>query len=253
MRRALMLLEVDREDVEMTEGYLDLLGDGSSVSPGLAQDLMASRLVPLIYERWWRPALGRIAKGLRGPSMAEEYRLASDLLELAEGDVVADVACGPGNFTRRFADEVAATGLAMGFDVSATMLARAVRESNPENVVFVRGDAAQLPLSAGCLDAVGCFAALHLFPDPEAALAGMGRALAPGGRIAVLTSRRAPSALGSTLAPVVERVTGMRMFSEGGIAEVLRGHGMQITAHRTMGVVQVIGARRPAGTGTASR
>ena len=42
-------------------GYVDLLGDDVP-STGPTQDLMTSRLVPQIYERWWRPALGRVAK-----------------------------------------------------------------------------------------------------------------------------------------------------------------------------------------------
>ena len=46
------------------EGYLDLLGAaGSPDSTGAIQDLMLTRAVPRVYERWWRPALGRLFKG----------------------------------------------------------------------------------------------------------------------------------------------------------------------------------------------
>ena len=39
-------------------GWLDLIGAGDApASTGLAQDLMLSRLLPVVYERWWRPAL----------------------------------------------------------------------------------------------------------------------------------------------------------------------------------------------------
>jgi hypothetical protein len=41
-------------------GYIDLLGGKAVASSGRAQDLMVSGLVPRIYERWWRPALGRL-------------------------------------------------------------------------------------------------------------------------------------------------------------------------------------------------
>ena len=48
-------------------------------------------LVTMIYERWWRPGLGKLLKGRGGPSMADEYALASELLELAPGKVVIDI------------------------------------------------------------------------------------------------------------------------------------------------------------------
>ena len=83
-------------------GYLDLLGGHEPTSTGIAQNLMLTGLVPTIYERWWRPALGRIAKGLLGPGMADEHRIARLLLGLTPGDGVLDIACGTGNFTRRF-------------------------------------------------------------------------------------------------------------------------------------------------------
>src|SRR4051812_6815335 len=98
-------------------------------STGRAQDLMVSRLVPQVYERWWRPALGRVAKGVLGPSMTDERRIARLLMGLSPGDGVLDVACGTGNFTREFARTVGPDGLVVGIDVSETMLDRAVRDT----------------------------------------------------------------------------------------------------------------------------
>ena len=108
-------------------GYLDLLGDDLE-STGTVQDLMTTRFVPSIYERYWRPALARAVKGVTGPGMAEEVRIARLLLGLGPGDVVLDVACGPGNFTREFARAVGEEGLAVGIDASTTMLTRGVAE-----------------------------------------------------------------------------------------------------------------------------
>ena len=108
------------------EGYIDLVGESAPESTGMTQDLMVTRLVPTIYERWWRPALGRVAKGVMGPSMTDEHRIARLMLGLSPGDGVLDVACGTGNFTRDFAKTVGPDGLVVGIDLSETMLARAV-------------------------------------------------------------------------------------------------------------------------------
>jgi len=91
--------------------------------------MMLSGIVPRVYERWWRPALGRLMKGLLGPGMADEHRIARLLLGLSPGDGVLDVACGTGNFSRGFGRTVGADGLVVGIDVSETMLARAVRDT----------------------------------------------------------------------------------------------------------------------------
>ena len=37
---------------------------------------MLTRALPVVYERWWRPALGRMFKGVLGPGMADEHRIA---------------------------------------------------------------------------------------------------------------------------------------------------------------------------------
>ena len=70
-------------------------------STGLVQDLMLSGAVPRIYERWWRPALGRGCKGVLGPGHGDEHRIARLLLALSPGDGVLDVACGTGQLHPR--------------------------------------------------------------------------------------------------------------------------------------------------------
>ena len=119
VERALPLLEPEaRERGRPTgEGYLDLLGPSIPPSTGLIQDLMLTGVVPRVYERWWRPTLGRLMKGVLGPGMADERRIARVLLDLSPGDGVLDVACGTGNFSRDFARSVGPGGLVVGIDV----------------------------------------------------------------------------------------------------------------------------------------
>lgn len=228
-------------------GYLDLLGDAPQAGPstGFAQRLMRNEVVSSVYERWWRPALGRIAKGPYGPSMSEEHRIAADLLGLAPGHVVLDVACGTGAFTRGFARRVQPMGLSIGLDGSRTMLSRAVAETGPDDsVAYLRADAVRPPLRAGSLDAVCCFAALHMFDDPEAALTSFATLLKPGGRLAVLTSARRGMQPLRTFDSALGMATGMRMFDQGAVAALLMERGFTDVSERVNGVVQIVGAQR---------
>jgi SAM-dependent methyltransferase len=206
---------------------------------------MTTHLVPAIYERYWRPALARAVKGVTGPGMAEEVRIARLLLGLGRGDRVLDVACGPGNFTREFARAVGEEGLAVGIDASATMLARggaALPPTGLDNLALVRGDATALPFRDGVFDGVCCFAALHLFSDPFAALDQMRRVLGPLGRIAIMTSVRRQVTL-PPLKPLIERASGMRVFEPDEIVLALQERGFENVRQRLAGLVQVVGGR----------
>jgi SAM-dependent methyltransferase len=244
-RRTVPLLEPGLRSPEpaVRDGYLDLVGGESPRSTGPAQDLMLTGIVPAIYERWWRPALGRIAKGVFGPGMPEEQRIARLLLGLAPGDGVLDVACGPGNFTRRFGRAVGPAGLVVGIDASPTMLARAVRDTDSDHVAYVRGNAVALPFRDASFDAVCCFAALHLFSEPFTALDHMTRVLTPGGRIAIFTSCRTRSAPLRSLDRLAARRTGMRMFDRDEITDALRSRGFSEIRLRVAGLTQFVGGR----------
>jgi SAM-dependent methyltransferase len=251
LERALPLLSPEARELVTPErtarGYLDLLERADAPrSTGLTQDLMLSGLVPQIYEHWWRPALGRVAKGVLGPGMADEHRIARLLLGLGPGDGVLDVACGTGNFTRDFARSVGASGLVVGIDVSETMLARAVRDTQRaglEQVAYVRGDAQELPFRDQSFDGVCCFAALHLFADPERALDRMSSILTPGGRIAIFTSAGGRSAPVRAVQGLLARRSGMRLFGPHDVVDALQRRGFVEVRQRLTGVTQFVGGR----------
>jgi SAM-dependent methyltransferase len=249
LQRALPLLTPEvREEAEKAAAgapFLDLLGDDLE-STGVTQDLMRTGFVPRIYERWWRPALGQVAKGLSGPSMAEEIRIARLLLGLRPGDGVLDVACGPGNFSRAFAGAVGESGLVVGLDASRTMLERAAEDtqrSGTRNLAFVRGSATDLPFVDDSFDAVCCFAALHLFDDPLAGLDEMARVITPGGRIALMTSVQRKLAPRGPVKPLAERLSGMRVFGQEEIVGALQERGFRDVHQRLTGLVQFVGGR----------
>ena len=234
-----------RARADAGHGYVDVLQHDLD-QPGLVGDLMQAGPVSQIYERWWRPALGRVAKGLTGPGMAEERRIARLLMGLGPGDGVLDVACGPGNFTRDFARTVGDEGLAAGVDGSRPMLERAVEEAAEEgiqNLAFVHADATALPFVDASFDAVCCFAALNLFAEPFKALDEMRRVLSPGGRIALFTSCRAGTALLRTVETRLAAPAGIRMFERDEIVDALRERGFTDVRQRVSGLTQFVGGR----------
>ena len=250
LERACALVDPEVRDQARVHpaGYLDLIGGPGPESTGAVQDLMLTDVVPRIYERWWRPALGRVMKGVRGPGMADEHRIARALLELNAGDAVLDVACGTGNFTRGFARAVGPEGLAVGIDVSETMLSRAVSDTQSaglaDRAAYVRGNAQEMPFVDGVFDGVCCFAALHLFADPSRALDRMSALLAPGGRIAIFTSVRGRSVPLRTWEWVAGGRSGMRLFEREEVTRGLERRGFEDVKQLVTGVTQFVGGTR---------
>jgi trans-aconitate methyltransferase len=112
-------------------------------------------------------ATGRFVADLAGGVTA--------LLAARPGEQILDLGCGDGALTERIAKETGA--LITGVDSSAAMLAAA--RDRGLTVVEASGDALQFD---GQFDAVFSNAALHWMPNAEAVLAGVHRALKPGGR-----------------------------------------------------------------------
>ena len=246
LKRALPLLRPEeRQRGRMVAGYFDLLAPEPVRSTGRVQDLMLTGFVPKVYERWWRPALGRAAKGVFGPGMADEHRIARLLLGLSPGDGVLDVACGTGNFSRDFGRTVGAEGLVVGIDVSQTMLARAVDDTRSAGLddrsAYVRGNAQELPFVDQAFDAVCCFAALHLFADPMRALDRMTEVLTPGGRIALFTSVRGRSAPLRTIESIAGAGSGARLFERREVVDALKRRGFVEVRQRIAGITQFVG------------
>ena len=100
------------------------------------------------------------------------------LMDLSAGSLVADLACGTGDFC----DELERVRhRAVGVDFSAGMLRHATTSAP-----LVRADVLRLPLPDGALEGAVCGFALRNVTDPEAFLAEVARAVRPGGRIALL-------------------------------------------------------------------
>jgi ubiquinone/menaquinone biosynthesis C-methylase UbiE len=100
-------------------------------------------------------------------------------LDVATGERLLDVACGPGYLAAEAHRRGASV---LGIDFSAQMLVRA--RSKFPSIEFVEGDAESLPLASGSISAVAMnFGILHL-EHPDAAIGEAFRVLAGGGRFA---------------------------------------------------------------------
>lgn len=243
--RTLSLLAAAPAAPDLSRGYLDLMGEVEEPAEGLTQWLMRNKLVASVYEDYWRPWLGQVAKGIGGPGMQEEVRLAVDMLDLRAGDTALDVACGTGRFTRAFGAAVGRTGIAIGLDGSRPMLARAVAGTGAgAPVEYVRADAVRLPFAPATVDGLCCFAALHMFADAEAALDSFAATLKPGGRIALLTSGRRPSPPLRLADTAIGYLSDQRMFDRGEVRDLLVARGFTDVHETYAGVTQLVSARR---------
>jgi ubiquinone/menaquinone biosynthesis C-methylase UbiE len=105
------------------------------------------------------------------------------LLALPPGSRVLDVACGTGIVARTAVHHTGATGVVVGLDLHAGMLAVA-RAQDPTGA-WVHGSVSALPFTTSAFDVVVCQQGLQFFPDRLTALREMYRVLRPGGRVAL--------------------------------------------------------------------
>lgn len=224
-------------------GFTDLLGAGATTWPSLAQRFMRSRLVAALYERFWRPIMVAIMR-LHGISIDAERQKASDALHLGGDQRVLDVACGPGNFTGFFADQLSGDGFVIGLDSSLAMMERAVRDNSAARAVYMRADARSLPFSDGAFDVVFCFAALHLVPEPIRVLQEMIRVLSPGGRIAVMTTYGRESLLVRKGLELGAELCGVRVFDRATVPAFFAAAGLTDIDQQLHGISQFVMARQ---------
>jgi SAM-dependent methyltransferase len=130
----------------------------------------------------WAPTL----EAWLGP--ATELML--DLAAVTEGSRVLDVAAGAGGQTLAAARRVGPRGHVLATDISPAILGYAKSEAERaglDNVDVREADGEALHVEDGGFDAVISRVGLIYFPDRSTALAGILRALRPGGRFATIT------------------------------------------------------------------
>lgn len=151
-----------------------------------------------------------------------------DLLDPRPGERVLDLGCGTGHLTSQIA---ARSAEAVGLDGSASMIAQA-RQNYPK-LKFVLADARKFTFDEP-FDAVFSNAALHWIPEADAVVAGVARALKPGGRFVFEMGAR------GNIARIVESLTAVLeeagyparnpwyFPSAGEYATLLERHGFEV-------------------------
>jgi ubiquinone/menaquinone biosynthesis C-methylase UbiE len=164
-------------------------------------ELFRQPLISFIYERGWRQNFA--GAGFPGPD--KEYQMAMEYLQSAVGGVLVDASCGTGLFTRLFARSRKFRGV-VALDFSETMLQQAQQFFSEDSalaistpIVAVRGDIGRLPFATGSVDAIHAGAAIHCWPNPQAAMAEVSRALRPGGVFVASTFLTPLSPLGEII------------------------------------------------------
>jgi SAM-dependent methyltransferase len=113
-----------------------------------------------------------------------------DAAGVTTGSQVLDVAAGAGGQSLAAAHRAGPNGRVVATDISPTILtyaAKAAAEAGLTTIETLEADGEALgQLPAGSFDAVISRVGLIYFPDQQAALAGMRRALRDGGRIAAI-------------------------------------------------------------------
>jgi SAM-dependent methyltransferase len=128
---------------------------------------------------------GMLLRAWLGP--ATELML--DMACVRHGHRVLNVAAGAGDDTLQTADRVGPAGSVLATDISANILAFAAanaRRAGYSNVETKVMDGEEIDVPEASFDAVISRVGLIYFPDQQKALAGMKRALKPGGHIGAI-------------------------------------------------------------------
>src|SRR5215471_7681757 len=125
----------------------------------------------------------------------DNARLAERLSELAAGDAVADIGCGPGTAARRAARLGASV---VGVDPAPVMLrlARLLTPRSAHAVRYAEGSAEALPLPDSSVSVVWSIASVHHWADLDAGLQEARRVLKPGGRLVAIERLTRPGVTG---------------------------------------------------------
>ena len=121
--------------------------------------------------------------------LGEATEVMLDLAGVGPGARVLDVAAGAGGQSIAAARRVGPSGVVLATDISSRILEYAERQATAAGLTNIQTktmDGEEIDVEASFYDAVISRVGLIYFPDQQAALKGMRRALKPGGRVAAI-------------------------------------------------------------------
>lgn len=134
------------------------------------------------YYRWLRWEKTRLTRF--------EHELTRRAIEAELGfgaiDRALEIGCGPGTWTQLLADRAKSV---VAVDLSSAMLQQARLNVTAPNVTFFQGDATSFDWGE-TFDAVLSVRVIEYIPEWQAMLARVGRLVAPGGRVVIVTKTR---------------------------------------------------------------
>ncbi|KAG6554796.1 hypothetical protein Mapa_003816 [Marchantia paleacea] len=212
-------------------GIIDLTIPSRASATPIGSSFFQIPLIAYVYERGYRDNFAQAGF----PGFDEEAQRAQDILKPARGDVIMDLSCGPGGFTRRFVtSEEYDTVIAADFSEAMLEQCRGFlqndRSVDLDKVVLVRADAARLPFATASLAGVHAGAAIHCWPNMQSSVAEISRVLKPGG-IFVASTFITPNipGLDETLKPLRETVNLLqlqfRWFAESDLRSLVESCG----------------------------
>jgi len=138
----------------------------------------------------------RTYRDIHLPRVFEPWaKILLEMAPCAAGEVVLDVATGPGTVARQAALLVGPDGRVTGVDISAAMLGVGrgwPAETGAAPIEYVESSGSSLPLEDQTFDVAYCQQGLQHMSDPHTALREIRRVLKPGGRIGVALWTRSP-------------------------------------------------------------
>lgn len=203
--------------------------DGARIARAVARQ---SRRPRGVLGRIWGPVLDRATRTANGRAF--------EALAL-DGDVaVLEIGFGGGRLLSRIL--AATAGPVAGLEISDVMLERAVRRFRREvragRLQLVEGEVGALPFDDASFDRVVSVHTIYFWPETEAGLREILRALRPGGRLVLGTATK------EFLSQRRVSQHGYRLFAESDLRDALERAGFaDVAVHRHDTVVVTSGAR----------
>jgi len=111
-----------------------------------------------------------------------------DQLDLAKGETVIDIGCGPGFLCESMAEIVGNSGRVVGIDISSDFIALATRRNSRPWLSYRIGDATLIDEPDAQFDAAACTQVAEYVPDVDKALSECFRVLKPNGRAVIVAT-----------------------------------------------------------------